>query len=839
MNDNQTRKFEDLLVKLEVTALSLQQSVESIEEALASRGIYPAQAQPPAVSNPQPAIPPPPGVRDAVFCVHCNGGNPPETAKCIWCGQPVRTVQIAIPPEIRAGAQAPATSIPVDAPGAREAESAALSQVSHQMAAMRRVPAPTDRPAITLSQARESKQAGQVLPARAATPDPDTASHMSFDFLSTTDFWLNKVGIGLLLLGVIFLFKYSVDQGWLTPMLRVATGLVIGTALAMAGMQLGGKRPALSQVLIGGSIAAYYSSGFAAFQLYHLVDYIPAFGFMSAVTVFAFVYSLRQDNVLFSIIGVLGSLATPFLLRTEAPSLSGLVLYTCLIMAATGAIYLLKGWRSLLWTSLLGALMVLAAGYASAVTVMQAANATSLQPSDRWAFQAGLVAYLIAFWLLPVARELMWLRDPARWPRPVVDTSALQLAMQDDAVLAENHLHYLIVGVPFVTLFFSWRIWPEITNQTAGLLVLLASGAMVLAYLGLRRLEAKVAYTHLMMALALLTLGIFLIGDAQALPLAFALEAAALHLIARRLGDRGISLTAHAVSLLSWLLVFNRLAGPYFDLPQGATPLFNPNSLAALAVLVLTIGISFIVSPRPVAAVYRGVAHLLFLMWLVRDWHGLPSGNGAAVIMIVSSIYAIGLFYYSQRTGEESEGAIAHLIFGGLGCTIVWWIMAGWAFDLYDRSDLFTPNALAALLVIAAAAAVSLRMQPPSFAWAYRLAAHGALLAWLWYELSIPANGNSYVSISWGVYALALLWAGMHLGKHTLVLRMGLGTLLLVVGKLFVVDLAAVEPIWRIALFLGFGVVFLVLSYFFQGAVRSNNAAVSPEPKGVGTEGRA
>ena len=43
---------------------------------------------------------------------------------------------------------------------------------------------------------------------------------------------------------------------------------------------------------------------------------------------------------------------------------------------------------------------------------------------------------------------------------------------------------------------------------------------------------------------------------------------------------------------------------------------------------------------------------------------------------------------------------------------------------------------------------------------------------------------------------------------------MGLGTLLLVVGKLFVVDLAAVGTIWRIALFLGFGVVFLVLSYF-------------------------
>ena len=43
-----------------------------------------------------------------------------------------------------------------------------------------------------------------------------------------------------------------------------------------------------------------------------------------------------------------------------------------------------------------------------------------------------------------------------------------------------------------------------------------------------------------------------------------------------------------------------------------------------------------------------------------------------------------------------------------------------------------------------------------------------------------------------------------------------MGTPLLVVGKLFVVDLAEVESIWRILLFLGFGGIFLVLSYYFQ-----------------------
>ena len=43
-----------------------------------------------------------------------------------------------------------------------------------------------------------------------------------------------------------------------------------------------------------------------------------------------------------------------------------------------------------------------------------------------------------------------------------------------------------------------------------------------------------------------------------------------------------------------------------------------------------------------------------------------------------------------------------------------------------------------------------------------------------------------------------------------------MGTLLIVVGKLFLVDLVELETIWRILLFLGFGGLFLILSYYFR-----------------------
>jgi uncharacterized membrane protein len=49
--------------------------------------------------------------------------------------------------------------------------------------------------------------------------------------------------------------------------------------------------------------------------------------------------------------------------------------------------------------------------------------------------------------------------------------------------------------------------------------------------------------------------------------------------------------------------------------------------------------------------------------------------------------------------------------------------------------------------------------------------------------------------------------------------------LLVVVGKLFLLDLTKLEAIWRVLLFLGFGGVFLILSYYFRALWKSDYQA--------------
>jgi uncharacterized membrane protein len=209
--------------------------------------------------------------------------------------------------------------------------------------------------------------------------------------LRSGEWWLNKLGIGLLLFGVAFLFVYSVERGWIGPWMRVGFGAAIGAALLAVGLRVYERRRAFSQVLLGGGVGALYITGFAAFQLYSLVPYPVAFGSMVAVTLLALLLSLRQEGVPLSLIGALGGLGTPFLLYTDTGSLGGLLLYTCLILAGMGAVYFRKGWVSLLAVPFVGGWMVLLVGYADTFFSL-----TGASPADRRVLQAG-----VAFaWLL-------------------------------------------------------------------------------------------------------------------------------------------------------------------------------------------------------------------------------------------------------------------------------------------------------------------------------------------------------------------------------------------------------------------------------------------------------
>jgi uncharacterized membrane protein len=138
-------------------------------------------------------------------------------------------------------------------------------------------------------------------------------------------FWISRLGIGLVLVGVAFLFKYAVEQGWLTPLVHVAFGIALGLGLTTIGFRVRERERWFSQVMFGGAVATWYMTGFAAFQLLDVMSHPVAFGFMVVVTVFTFAMSVRQDEASLAVLGAVGGLGTPFFLYTDAGTVPALM----------------------------------------------------------------------------------------------------------------------------------------------------------------------------------------------------------------------------------------------------------------------------------------------------------------------------------------------------------------------------------------------------------------------------------------------------------------------------------------------------------------------------------
>lgn len=147
------------------------------------------------------------------------------------------------------------------------------------------------------------------------------------------------------------------------------------------------------------------------------------------------------------------------------------------------------------------------------------------------------------------------------------------------------------------------------------------------------------------------------------------------------------------------------------------------------------------------------------------------------------------------------------------------WLAERLLAEATSGTALINSAALAELLLIGLMAAVSFVMDDRDARNIYQLTSYLLLQALFLKELAPLANGQAYVSVAWGASAVVLLAAGI-LMRERLWRQVALAALFVVVAKLLMVDLGAVKAIWRVLLLIGFGTLFLTLSYFFQSLWR-------------------
>ena len=642
------------------------------------------------------------------------------------------------------------------------------------------------------------------------------------------EWWMNKVGIALFLMGVVFLFKFSWDRGWLqvllTPAVRVGLGILLGTALVWVGLRVYAGRRAFAQVVLGGGIGTYYITGFAAFNMLAVFSYPVAFAFMAAVTVLAFALALHQDGAALAVIGVSGGLATPFLLYDGDGALGGLVLYAGLVLAGAMGIYLLKGWRSLLLVAFGGYWAVLLTGYAGVDPV------GPLPVADGVALQAGVIFGWVMLWLVPSAREALRHARPRRWRVPEVRTAMRLLAGDKERYLSDGTpARLLSFAAPLISLWMTHLLWSP-GRTTLGLVALGISAAHALAWVGFRRVGRgeRVSHAQAIVALLFATFSLAFLLEGEALPLVLAVEAAALHFVARRLSDRAVSLIGHVLFTVvaAWVfpLLLDGTLKNVFD-PSAVMPFLSIDALVGLAVLALAFAASTALAAPEVRHVYRVFGHAAAAGLLLHEL--VPFGVGSYALLALAT-YAAGLHLLSRRRPEWGTTGGAGLLSVLVGLWLVARLGSVVPSPVTSGAAVLNTGGLTDLGVIILVLASSWFVEPRRTVNAYRVAAHAALLAWFCRELTfLPGSPDAYVTVAWGLTGAAMFVAGLR-RDHAYLIKGGVATLFLVVAKLFLWDLAGLDPLWRILLFLGFGGMFLLLSYHLRNLWNPRDAEDGP-----------
>lgn len=168
--------------------------------------------------------------------------------------------------------------------------------------------------------------------------------------------WLLRIGMLILVLGIAFFLKYSIDRGWIGPFERVLLGTATGLAMVTAGsLLLGGRYRLLAHGLQGGGIVTLYLSVFAAAVFLKLIDPVPVgFAGMACVTALAWFLALVFGSPLTAVIGIAGGYITPVVLPSDEVQFVALYTYLTILGLGVLGISLRRNWPQLNILSFLG-----------------------------------------------------------------------------------------------------------------------------------------------------------------------------------------------------------------------------------------------------------------------------------------------------------------------------------------------------------------------------------------------------------------------------------------------------------------------------------------------------
>lgn len=349
----------------------------------------------------------------------------------------------------------------------------------------------------------------------AAAPPAPRAEKTEFKIGAS---FYSVVGGLAVLLGLGFLLRYAIENNLISAGMRVLLGLVVGVVLVGLGAWLGPKMKRYAHVLTGTGLGAWYLSLYAASQIYALMPLETAFIGMMVVTALGVFLAWRADAELLAAFAGVGGYLTPLVLSSGENRPHVLFPYLTILSCAMLLVaFKKKAWRSPVLVAAVGTVVVYAAWAVSFARGTDVALA---------------LAYLTLLFLPFLGRTLYRAQTEPK-------TDAL-----DYLLLFLSPLLYVYAGQTL--LWIAGDAWTWCFTLALSVLYLALAGARA----AMHRRGDGICTAFIAIGTVLLAVTAAVYFDAMRWTVAaWALEALALHWVAKRLGSTGLDALAVGLSV--------------------------------------------------------------------------------------------------------------------------------------------------------------------------------------------------------------------------------------------------------------------------------------------------
>ena len=602
--------------------------------------------------------------------------------------------------------------------------------------------------------------------------------------------WLLYIGVIAIVVGVAYFEKLAIDNAWIGETARVIQGAVLGLVLTYAGLRFVRAGYALyGQMITGGGAAILYVSTYAAFNFYHLIDRPVAFGLMVAITVMVAWLADRQQSQGLALFAVGGGFGTPFLLPGDTDAQIALFGYDTILIGGAMFLSRRRNWPVLNIVSYLFTMLTVA-GWAD-----------RFYTPDKYLRTELFITLFCAMFLYILRQCRKSGGSGAEGPTMVLWTAPAAYYIASWIILQD---HGTAMLAWLVALMLVGGILSDRMGTVAGFAVWVAVAVPLLMWTGMHSGPAwRVA--------GLTTIGgVYVIALAAQLRRTFLetnepselgiADIAWLHL-------NGLLMFAGAYVLISTTqLAITGAVAAAFALWQGVVAAIvltrqrdQALHFAALGFTLLSIAIALQFDGPAVTIGWASEGAVIIALGLRerRDWL-----RAAGVVLFAIAIgRAMSLLASERAVGEgvllNPHAACAAAI-AALSYILAW-------LHYHDAEAPDRDVAIGAGLVTAQVVTLALLTSEINAYWALREGLFARELT---------------VSVTWGVYATVLIVIG--LGRNYAPIRY---FAILVFGvtifKVFALDMAELDRIYRVSSVIGLGILLLLTSYLYNRSKRA------------------